>query len=461
MLFFPNKNIYNIKLKLTSYSKNGVLGTIITSVGLSLCFSSPAKAIKKERPNFIIILTDDQGYNDLGCFGSKTIKTPRIDKMAEEGLKLTCFYAQSVSGPSRGALLTGRYPVRIGGGWIVNPEEIMIPEVLKSLGYSTGCIGKWDMSQRKYQEGYVPNDKGFDYYFGTLGANDKGTVQLYRNRIALNETDDMSSLTGLYTDEAIKFIKDNRDTPFFLYLAHSMPHVKIDASPKFKGKSAGELYGDVIEEIDWNVGRILDLVKELGLDRNTYILYASDNGPWSGIENVFRSKHGGQLATGSAIPLRSGKGSPYEGGFREPCIFWAPGRIPAGIINNGMMSTLDIFPTFAKLAGAKIPDDRILDGFNQSNLITGKTNKSAREVFYYHIKGELHAVRQGKWKLLLPDRIFSFPYTNDPPVKSPELYDLENDISEKTNLAGKFPEIVNRLFDLAKKAPEDMNLFTL
>jgi arylsulfatase len=234
-----------------------------------------------------------------------------------------------------------------------------------------------------------------------------------------------------------------------------MPHVKIDASSKFKGKSADELYGDVIEEIDWNVGRIIDLVKELGLDKNTYILYASDNGPWSGKEKFYRSIHGGQLATGSAIPLRDGKGSAYEGGFREPCIFWAPGRIPAGAVNNGIVSTLDILPTFAKLAGAKTPDDRILDGFDQSNLLTGKTNISVREVFYYHVMGELHAIRQGKWKLLLPDRKMNYTYTNDPPVTKPELYDLENDISEKTNLADKYPKIVSRLLDLAKKAPEN------
>ena len=374
-------------MELTDFNKNGMLGTIIVTVGLSLCIPSCVKAITKERLNFIIILTDDQGYNDLGCFGSKTIKTPRIDKMAEEGIKLTSFYAQPVCGPSRGALMTGRYPPRIGGGWITNPDEIMIPEVLKKQGYATGCIGKWDMSQRKYKKGYIPNDQGFDYYFGTLGGTGAGIVQLYRDRDSVTTTKDMSSLTGLYTDEAIRFIKDNKDGPFFLYLAHSMPHVKIDASPKFKGKSAGQLYGDVVEEIDWNVGRILDLVKELGLDKNTYILYVSDNGPWSGLEDIFRSRNGGHLVTGSAKPLRSGKGSPYEGGFREPCIFWGPGRIPSGRINNGMMSTLDILPTFAKLAGARIPDDRVMDGFDQSDLLTGKTDKSAREVFLLSRQG--------------------------------------------------------------------------
>lgn len=440
---FKNK-LRIMNMELTSYCKNGVLSTIITTVGLSLSFSSSANVIKKERPNFIIILTDDQGYNDLSCFGSKTIKTPRIDKMAEEGLKLTSFYAQPVCGPSRGALMTGRYPVRIGGGWTVKKDEITIAEVLKKEGYITGCIGKWDMSARKYQEGLVPNDQGFDYYFGTLGATDKGLVRFYRNREALNETNDMSSLTGLYTDEAIKFIQANKNEPFFLYLAHSMPHVKIDASAKFKGKSAGELYGDVIEELDWNVGRILDIVKELGLDENTYIIYTSDNGPWSGKEDFYRSKHGGQLATGSAVPLRGSKGSPYEGGFRVPFILRAPGKVPSGAINSGIVSTLDILPTFAKLAGAKVPDDRILDGFDQSSLLTGRDDKSARGYFYYHIRGELQAVRQYQWKLMLPNR-----------TRQLELYDLNNDISEKINLAGKYPEIVKLLIDLARKAPSD------
>jgi len=448
-------------MKLTKIRRQDIFGATTVTAAIAVSCSSPSNLSDKDKPNFIIILADDQGYNDLGCFGSEKIKTPHIDKMAEEGLKLTCFYAQTVSGPSRGVLLTGRYTPRIGGGWITKGDEITIPEVLKESGYVTGCVGKWDISQRKYQEGLVPNDQGFDSYFGTLGANDRGVVQLYRNRDTLYTTKDMSMLTSLYTDEAIKFIKENKENSFFLYLAHTMPHVRIDASSQFKRRSARELYGDVIEEIDFNVGRILDLVKDLGLEKNTYILYTSDNGPWSGIENNFRKTHGGQLATGSAKPLRSGKGSAYEGGFREPTVMWAPGRISPGTVKNGMMSTLDILPTFARFAGAKIPDDRILDGYDQSAYITGKSSKSARKVFYYHVKNEVHAVRQGKWKLLLPDRKLHFAYTNDPPITTPELYNLENDISEKTNLAEKYPQKVKRLLNLAKKAPEDVTLFTL
>ena len=359
-------------MKYSNASKNLLFGTVAITASLTISSSSAAKARKAEKPNFIIILTDDQGYKDLGCFGSKTIKTPCIDKMANEGLKLTSFYAQPVSGASRGALMTGRYPCRIGGGFLVNQDEIMIPALLKAQGYATACIGKWDMCQRKLQEGLLPTDKGFDYYFGTLGATDEGVVQLYRSKTTLNETNDMASLTGLYTDEAIKFIKGKKDGPFFLYLAHSMPHVKIDASPQFKGKSAGELYGDVIEELDWNVGRIIDLLQGFGLDKNTIVLFTSDNGSWSELEERYRAEHGGKLATGSAFPLRGGKGSPYEGGFRVP---------------------------------------------------------------------------------LLPNTILVHPYAMDPVRKTPELYNLENDISEKTNMADKNPEMASRLLNLAQSAP--------
>ena len=446
-------------MKALRIKKNGILSSATIATGLALSYSGMAYA--QEKPNFIIIFTDDQGYNDLGCYGSETIKTPNIDRMAQEGLRMTTFYAQTVSGPSRGQLLSGRYPTRIGGGWLTNGEEVLIPEVLKTVGYKTAAIGKWDISQRKFQPGLVPNDQGFDYYFGTLGANDGGKVTLWRNKDQLNTTTDMGSLTGMYTEEAIKFLRDNKEGPFLLYLAHTMPHVMIDASEKFRGKSKGGLYGDVIEEIDWNVGRLLEVVKELGLDKNTYIVYTADNGPWAGIEENIKKRHGGNIASGSAKPLRSSKGSPYEGGFRVPCIFWAPGRIIPGTVKDGMMSTLDFLPTFAKLAGAKLPEGRVLDGYDQTALLLKKNGKSMRKIFFYHVKGELHAVREGNWKLLIPDRERAFPYTGDPKVTSPELYDLSNDISEKNNLAGKYPKIVEKLMELSKQAPVDMEAFTL
>ncbi len=446
-------------MRTTKGRRNALIGTGILTAGLLAGFTVPKKDTKKATPNFIIIYTDDQGYNDLGCYGSETIKTPRLDQMASEGVRFATFYAQPVSGPSRGALMTGRYPLRIGGGWTINSDEVTIAEVLKKEGYSTGCIGKWDMSQRKELEGSVPNDQGFDYYYGTLGATDKGVIQIQRNKEVLFTTDDMGSLTNLYTEEAITFIKNNKEKPFFLYLAHSMPHVKIGASPQFKGKSAGELYGDVIEELDWNVGRVLDIVRELGLDDNTYILYASDNGPWTSKEEFYRSTHEGQLATGNSKPLRSSKGSPYEGGFRVPCIFWGPGRVKAGLSQNGMLSNLDVLPTFAKLAGAKVPDNIILDGYNQVKFMTGKTEKSARNLFYYHVQGELQAVRYKNWKLMVPNTNFNFPYVKDPKRLAPELYDLENDIFEKIDVSENNPSVTRRLLKMAKNGPNKPDPF--
>ncbi len=394
------------------------------------------------RPNFLIIFTDDQGYGDLGCFGSSTIATPRLDKLAAEGMKFTSFYAQPVCGPSRSALLTGRYPRRINqGGWKVPSSEVTVAEVLKSAGYATACIGKWDVSGRKYVEGMVPNDQGFDYYFGTLGANDGGKVALWRNRTKERQTDDMGSLTKLYTDEAIRFLQQHRKEPFFLYLAHNMPHVKLGASEQFKGKSRGGLYADVIEEIDWNVGRVLDALKNFGLDKTTYVLFTSDNGPW-----LSMGANGG-----SAGPLRGGKGSSWEGGVRVPCILRGP-DVPAGKTCNELLCTLDVLPTFAALAGAAPPHDRVLDGRDQSQIMAGKTDRSARQTYYYYVNDSLHALRREQWKLALPDRKQFFGYAKDQiPLTKPELYDLETDPAEKHDVAAEHPEIVKKLRELAKQ----------
>jgi arylsulfatase A-like enzyme len=429
-----------------------IAGLAVISFGLLLVSpGTKAQNSNYEKPNFVIIFCDDVGYNDFGCFGSKTNKTPNIDEIASKGIRFTSFYAQTVCGPSRGALMTSRYPTRVGGGWRVNAGEVTVAEILKERDYTTGCVGKWDMSERKYMDGLVPNDQGFDYYFGPLGANDRGKVEIYRNREAIYITHDMASLTGIYTDEAIQFLKSNKDSPFFLYLAFTMAHVVVDATEQFRGKSAGGLYGDVIEEIDWNVGRVMDQLKELGLQKNTYVLFTCDNGPWSSLEARFRYTHAGNLATGSAYPLRSWKGSVYEGGFRVPAVFWGPGRVPEGVVKDGMMSTLDVLPTFASLAGARIPDDRILDGFDQSEFVTDVKAQSNRDVFYYYIGNELQAVRQGKWKIVLPYPTLEFAYAEDPYRNFPELYDLEKDISEQNNLKDKYPEKLDQLLDLAKK----------
>lgn len=390
-------------------------------------------------PNLIIIFTDDQGYADLGCFGSPTIQTPRLDTLAGEGLKLTSFYAQPVCGPSRAALLTGCYPSRVFpegrgiGRWTLSTDEVTVAEVLKEAGYATGCIGKWDVSGRKFVEGRVPNDQGFDYYFGTLGANDGGHVQFYRNKERAGKTSDMGSLTRQSTDEAIKFIRNNQEHPFFLYLAYNMPHVKIGASDRFRGKSKGDLYGDVIEEIDWNVGRLIDVIKEFELDTKTIVLFASDNGPWSDREEGFREKHGGHLATGSPGPLRGSKASTWEGGVRVPAIVWGPGLIKGGRVSAEIVSTLDVLPTFASLAGTAVKTYRRIDGVDQSALLTGASEQSARNDFFYlRGSGALQGVRRGRWKLVSKNKL-------------QELYDLESDLAEKRNVAADHPDLVREL----------------
>jgi arylsulfatase len=421
-------------------------------VGLTVSFAFRSSA-SAAPPNFVVILLDDVGYSDIGCFGSKVNRTPRLDQLANEGLRLTSFYAQTVCGPSRAALLTGRYPTRVGGGWRTESSEITIAEVLKTVGYATCCIGKWDISQRRSQPGLIPNDQGFDEYFGPLGANDNGAVTLFRNRDEIQTTRDMASLTKSYTDEAIDFITHHKDKPFFLYLPHTMAHVVIDASAQFKGKSNNELYGDVIEELDWNIGRLIDALKTQGVADNTIVVFTTDNGPWSGPEARYRKSHGDKLATGTAKPLRSGKGSAYEGGFRVPTIVWGPKLIPAGRENDAISSTLDLLPTIATLAGAKAPTDRPLDGFDQSALFTGKSTTSSRDRFFYHVKEELHAVRQGDWKLMIPNRMRFFAYTGDAKVTTPELYNLREDIGETKNVADKHPEIVQRLTAMIAEVP--------
>jgi len=401
------------------------------------------------RPNFVIVFTDDQGYGDLGCYGSKTIRSPRLDKLAEEGTRFTDFYAQIVCGPSRSALLTGRYPVR-SRGWGMPESEITLAELLQRVGYATCCIGKWDVSSRKPIIQRMPNNQGFDYYWGTLGANDNGSVRFHENNEAIGTTRDMASLTRRYTDKGIEFIKANKDRPFLLYLAHTMVHSVIDASPEFKGKSKGGLYSDCVEEIDFHTGRLLDAIDELGLRDNTMVIFTTDNGPWNNFQESLRPKHKGAIAWGSSGPLREGKGSTYEGGLRVPCIVRWPGRVPAGRTSRAIFSTLDFLPTFAHLAGYEVPKDRIIDGVDQTALLLGKSETGARDNFYYFCQNELHAVRQGKWKLMLPGRKRFYGYVKDKGSGGVELYDLESDIGEKENVAGEHPEIVAKLLALAR-----------
>ena len=432
-----------------------------------------ASAKQQPPPNFVIIFADDMGYGDAGCFGSRDIRTPRIDRMAREGMRFTSFYAQPICGPSRAALMTGCQPLRVaevGNIKNIHPElhdqEITIAEILKGKGYATGCFGKWDLarhSQRKFNPKLMPNHQGFDYFFGTPTSND-GFVDLYRNEKRIEEKADMNLLTQRYTNEAIGFIKASQSKPFFVYLPHTMPHTRLGASKDFKGKSPRGLYGDVIEEIDHSTGRILDALKELGLEKNTYVLFTSDNGPWliknqGKIDGTLERDHGG-----SAGILRSGKVSTWEGGQRVPTVFWAPDRIRPNTTCNALASTLDVLPTFVALAGAKVPKDRDLDGEDITHLLAGRFEEArADKVYHYYLRTTLQAVRQGKWKLHLPrpaKRPWLAPFAqnghihpkDDAPFTEPLLYNLENDISETTNVAQANPKVVKQLLAIANKA---------
>jgi arylsulfatase A len=424
-------------------------------------------------PNFVLIFTDDQGYQDVGCFGSPDIKTPNLDRMAEEGMKFTDFYCGApVCSASRAALLTGCYCARVSVTGVLfprhreglNPEEETIADVLKPLGYNTACIGKWHLG---HHPEFLPTSQGFDSYYGIPYSNDmtidpqmrladdivlregmtaervrsekprRDWVPLMRNEEVVEYPCDQTTLTKRYTEEAVKFIADNKDEPFFLYLPHTMPHVPLFASDGFRGKSKKGIYGDTIEEIDWCVGEILKALKDAGVDDNTLVVFTADNGPW-----LSKGAHGG-----CALPLRDGKFTTYEGGMREPCIMRFPGRVPAGTVCSEVAATIDLLPTFATLADAKIPTDRVIDGKNIWPLMAGQADaKSPHENYFY--RGM--AVRQGKWKLHLKVRSTA---KSQPAGPVPQLYDLSADISETNNLADENPEIVERL----KKLIEEHN----
>jgi arylsulfatase A-like enzyme len=359
--------------------------------------------LEAKKPNFVFIFADDLGYGDLACYGSKTIKTPNIDRMAKEGLKLNAFYAQTVCGPSRAALMTGSYPMRVATSKNtvmphprVHADEITIAEVLKTAGYKSIAVGKWSIAGQGQRAAQIdatllPTRQGFDRFFGTGGSNDS-IVNLIRGVKTVEEKADMSQLSKRYTDEAIGFIKENKDKPFFVYLAHTMPHVKLAASADFKGKSAAGLYGDVVEEIDFNLGRVLDTLKEEGLDDNTYLIFTSDNGPWFLGNSKSHLKRYGKNAEahgGSADPLRGHKTSAWEGGFRVPFIVRAPGKVPAGSESDAVTGIVDILPTMAKLAAAELPTDRVIDGRDLSPLFHGNEIPALKNRPYFFIARKL------------------------------------------------------------------------
>lgn len=440
-----------------------------------MLLASVSLAMAVERPNILIIFTDDQGYADLGCYGSTKNRTPRLDQLAAEGTRFTSFYAQSVCGPSRSALLTGRYP-DLSKGWGMPGSEITFAELMKPAGYQTVCIGKWDVSSRKEIIARMPNAQGFDYFFGVLGANDHGVVDFHENNTPAGSSTNMACFTHLYTEKAIDFLENHRnpEQPFLLYLSHTMMHTVIDASPQFKGTSKGGLYGDVVDEFDFETGRLLDKLEELGLSDNTLVIYTTDNGPWC--QEKYRRAKVGLTKTGAKrkselwyMPedsifwgdpgqLRGGKGSSYEAGSRVPCIVRWPGKVPAGKVSDGLWATIDFMPTFTALAGVDVPEDRIIDGIDQTKLLTGEAEKG-RDAFVYdqsgskQIKGYGVGIRKGKWKLLLSGRkpIEGHKYVMDFGSNDIELYNLDQDIGEQNNLARQCPEVVSELSDVLER----------
>jgi arylsulfatase A len=422
-------------------------------------------------PNVVLILTDDQGYSDLGCYGSKKIKTPRIDRMAAEGMRFTGFYvAANVCTPSRAAMLTGCYPQRVGMGEIpqvpggkpwqtrvlypdapfgLNPSEITIARLLKTRGYAMGIIGKWHLGDRKP---FMPLDHGFDYFFGCLYTNDTPGITFTRGYEKIEGEIDQATFTDRYTDESIRFIREHRDKPFFLFLSHTMPHVPIHVAERFRGKSAGGLYGDVIEALDESTGKILDLLAELKLDGNTLVIFTSDNGPW-----LAKGESGG-----SATPLRGGKGGSYEGGQRVPCILRWPGVIPPGGVCHELAVNFDFFTTLANLAGAPIPSDRIIDGKDLGDLMRGKPGaKSPHDYFIYYNGNRMHGVRAGQWKLKIPttlaEEFGDYAKLDNPQTIIPRaLYNLETDPGEQKNVLKDHPDVAEKLQAMIEAAREDL-----
>lgn len=457
-------------------------------VGISaFTIFSTEKAPKATPPNIILIFMDDLGYGDLSCYGALQYRTPQLDKLAGEGVRFTNFLAaQAVCSASRAALMTGCYPNRVGiSGALfpnakvgLNPDETTIAELLKEKGYATGMFGKWHLGDKPE---FLPTKQGFDEYVGLPYSNDMWPVHYdgkpianesdnrkksfpYLPLLSNNDTiqeiktlDDQAKLTGIYTERAVNFIKKNKKGPFFIYLPHSMPHVPIAASAKFKGKSNQGTYGDVLLEIDWSVGEIMKALKENGLDKNTVVIFTSDNGPWLNYGNH----------AGSSGGLREGKGNSFEGGQRVPCIVRWKGVTPEGVVCNKLTSTIDLLPTIANICGAKLPAKKI-DGVDILPLLKGNMDATPRKYFYYYYRrNNLEAVRRDDWKLVLPHEGRTYegqqPGNDGFPGKAPEnhpfplaLYDLRRDPSERYDVKELYPEIVTELQKVADEAREDL-----
>lgn len=436
------------------------------------------------KPNFVIIYMDDMGYGDVGAYGATGYNTPNINKMAAEGMRFTNFYsAQATCTASRAAILTGCYPNRVGmwgalppnAATGLNPDEETIAELLKAKGYATGMIGKWHLGDAKQ---FLPLQQGFDYYYGIPYSNDmwpvnydgspakKGEAKSRYPKLPLLEgneparfvenLNDMDQVTTWYTQKAVNFINQNHSKPFFLYFAQSMVHVPLGVSDKFKGKSKQGLFGDVMLEVDWSVSQIMEALKKQGIDKNTMVIFTSDNGPWLNYGNH----------AGSTGGLKEGKGTSWEGGQKEPFIVRWPGVVPAGTVCNNLACNIDILPTLATLARAKMPQKKI-DGVDIFKLLKGdKTANPRNQLYYYYHKNDLEAVREGWWKLVFPHTYRSyenvlpkddgFPGEYNKGVTGLALFDLRRDPGEHYDVKDLYPDVVKQLMDLAEQTREDL-----
>ena len=408
------------------------------------CSVSVLHAANEKRPNIIVIFTDDLGYGDLACNGSKLNRTPNLDYMAANGIRFTdCYAAANVSTPSRAALLTGQYPIRTGLVDVIHPpsnrgiraESITMAEMLKDAGYYTGMIGKWHLGDKKE---FLPLQNGFQEYFGIPYSNDmKPCIYLRGNEIE-NTDVDQTQLTKTYTKETLRFLDENKSRPFFLYLAHNMPHTPLFASEQFKDKSANGLYGDVIEELDWSVGEVMKKLHDLKIEENTLIVFSSDNGPW-----LVQGKD-----AGSPAPYFQGKFTTWEGGHRVPTIAYWKGTVKPKVY-TGLCTLMDWFPTFASLGKAKLPTDRIIDGQNLSNVLL-KNGKRKNEEFYFFLGATIKGYRSGDYKILNPEKenvgkkngteVFSVP------AHAKVLYNVRKDVHEDTDLSAKDPKRMEAMF---------------
>ena len=408
-------------------------------------------------PNVVVIFIDDMGYGDIGPFGATKQRTPHLDRMAKEGMKLTSFYATPVCSVSRAQMMTGCYGARVsvpgvyfpGQSVGLNPSEVTVAERLKEKGYATQMVGKWHLGD---QPEFLPTRQGFDHYYGIPYSNDMlkksaetkvPVVPVLRDeKVAeLMDGEGQRRMVELYTKEAVDFITRSKDQPFYLYFAHNAVHTPIWPGAAFAGKSQNGRFGDWVEEVDWSVGQVLDTLRAQGLDKDTLVVFTSDNGPW-----LTKGTDGG-----SAGPLRGGKGSTWEGGVRVPTLAWWPGRVPAGSVNDAVAATIDLLPTFVSLAGGTVPATPVIDGRDITPILMGQSKESAREAHYYFASYDLQAVRQGRWKLALSPQSDGLGKNAAKTAAGLRLYDLDAEIGERTDVAAQHPEVVAKLKALADK----------